>query len=115
MGSGLGVGDERGVWEEGRAKGGSGCGGARRRDRSESSPTVVLVTANRDELIHLIEGMPDDQVDVLLADARRLSSSKPTRTWPPKFVGMIKDGPEDGSSPDYIDSVLARGFGSDSR
>jgi hypothetical protein len=73
------------------------------------------VTENRDELIHLIEGMPDDQVDVLLADARRLSSSKPKGTWPPTFVGMIKDGPEAGSSPQYIDSVLARGFGSDNR
>ncbi len=73
------------------------------------------MTANRDELIHLIEGMPDDQVAALLADARRLSSSKPEGTWPPKFVGMITDGPEDGSSPEYIDSTLARGFGSDSR
>jgi hypothetical protein len=49
------------------------------------------VTATRDEL------------DVLLAVARRLSASKPTRNWPPKFVGMIKDGPQDGSSPGYID------------
>lgn len=61
------------------------------------SPTVGLVSANREELIHLIARMPDDQVDVLLAGARRLSSSKPAGTWPPKFVGMIKDGPEGGS------------------
>lgn len=71
-----------------------------------SPPTVVLVTANRDELIHLIEGMPDDQIDVLLA--RRLSLSEPQRTWPPSSVGMIKDGPDDGSSPECIDSVPAR-------
>lgn len=77
------------------------------------SPKVVVVTANRDELIHLIEGMPDDQVDVLLADARRLSSSKPKGTWPPKFAGMIKDGPDNGSTPEYVDSILARGFGSE--
>lgn len=32
-------------------------------------------------------------------------------TWPPKFVGMIKSGPQDGSSPEAIDSVLGRGFG----
>lgn len=73
------------------------------------------MTEKRDELINLIEGMADDQVDALLADARRLSPSKPKSTWPPKFVGMIKDGPEDGSSPEYIDSVLAAGFGSDAR
>jgi hypothetical protein len=56
------------------------------------------MTANRDELVRLIEGMPDDQVDVLLADARRLTGAKPKGTWPPKFVGMIKDGPADGST-----------------
>lgn len=77
------------------------------------SPRVDVVTANRDELIHLIEGMPDDQVEMLLADARRLSSSKPKGTWPPKFAGMIKDGPDNGSTPEYVDTVLARGFGSE--
>jgi hypothetical protein len=69
------------------------------------------MTANRDELIHLIEGLPDDQVDVLLADARRLAGEKPKGTWPPKFVGMIKDGPVNGSSPEHIDAALSRGFG----
>ena len=87
--------------------------GARSCCMSVRSPTVDVVTANRDELIHLIEGMPDDQVDMLLADARRLSSSKPKGTWPPKFAGMIKDGPDNGSTPEYVDSVLARGFGSE--
>ncbi len=71
------------------------------------------MTANRDELIHLIEGLPDDQVDVLLSDARRLAREKPKGTWPPKFVGMIKDGPTNGSSPEHIDAVLSRGFGSE--
>ncbi|HET7386242.1 MAG TPA: hypothetical protein VFJ19_06195 [Nocardioidaceae bacterium] len=71
------------------------------------------MTANRDELIHLIEGLPDDQVDVLLADARRLAGRKPKGTWPPRFAGMIKDGPKNGSSPESIDAVLSRGFGSE--
>lgn len=69
------------------------------------------MTASRDELIHLVEGMPDDQVDVLLADARRLAGRKSKGTWPPRFVGMIKEGPKNGSSPEYIDAVLSRGFG----
>jgi hypothetical protein len=56
------------------------------------------MTASRDELIHLIEVMPDDQVDALLADARRLASARPKATWPPRFVGMIKDGPANGST-----------------
>lgn len=71
------------------------------------------MTAHRDELINLIEGMPDDQVDVLLADAKRLTASRPRGTWPPKYVGMIKSGPKNGSSPEYIDAVLSRGFGSE--
>lgn len=71
------------------------------------------MTAQRDELIHLIEDMPDDQIDALLTNARMLATSKPRGTWPPRFVGMIKDGPEDGSSPAYIDAVLARGFGNE--
>ncbi|NDJ91651.1 hypothetical protein GWR20_21320 [Mycolicibacter kumamotonensis] len=58
----------------------------------------MLMTASRDELIHLIADMPDDQVAALLEDARRLTGSNPVRTWPPKFVGMIKDGPKDGSA-----------------
>jgi hypothetical protein len=71
------------------------------------------VTASRDELLHLIADLPDDQVDVLLADARRLHGAQRRGTWPPKFVGMIKDGPVNGSSPEYLDTVLARGFGSE--
>lgn len=71
------------------------------------------MTAHRDELHHLIDGLPDAQVEALLADARRLVVEKPERSWPPKFVGIIKDGPVNGSSPEYIDSVLAQGFGSE--
>ncbi len=67
------------------------------------------MTASRDDLIHLINDLPDDQVEVLLRDARRLSEPSPRRAWPPRFVGMITDGPVDGSTPEYIDSVLARG------
>lgn len=80
---------------------------------SVRSPTLDPMTANRDELIHLIEGLPDDQVEVVLADVRRLTTKKPKSTWPPKFVGMLKDGPVTGSSPEYVDAVLSRGFGSE--
>jgi hypothetical protein len=63
------------------------------------------MTASRDELIRRIEGLPDDQVDVLLADARRLAGEKPKGTWPPRFVGMIKDGPKNGSTTASFRSV----------
>lgn len=86
----------------------------RQRRAALHSTTVEIVTANRDELINLVEGLPDDQVEVLLADARRLvTRDEPKASWPPKFVGMIKDGPTNGSSPEHIDAVLSRGFGSE--
>lgn len=69
------------------------------------------MTANRDELIHLIEGMPDDQVDALLADARSLSSATPRGEWPPRFfgIGESRDGRTDNAL--RIDEILAEGFG----
>lgn len=80
---------------------------------SACPPRIDFVTAQRDELMHLIEGLPDDQVETLLADARRLAADPPRGTWPPKFFGMIKSGPSNGSSPEYIDAVLSQGFGSE--
>ena len=56
------------------------------------------MSAKRDELILLVEGMPADQVAVLLADSKRLAGSKPRGTWQPESVGMVKDGPPDGST-----------------
>ena len=68
-----------------------------------------------DGLIELIEGMPENQVNVLLQDARRLSEVPRAAIWPARFVGIIKNGPIDGSTPDAIGAVLARGFGSERR
>ena len=73
--------------------------------------TLVHMTANRDELIHLIEGLPDDQVEVVLADVRRLASREPTGEWPPRFfgIGESNDGRTDNAR--RADEVLAEGFG----
>jgi hypothetical protein len=71
------------------------------------------MSVERDELIHLIEGLPDDQVEVVLADVRRLTSAKPTvdRPWPPAFfgAGVSKDGRTDIAR--NVDKYLAEGFG----
>ncbi|GAA1501573.1 hypothetical protein GCM10009788_00170 [Nocardioides humi] len=69
------------------------------------------MTANRDELIHLIEGLPDDQVDVVLADVRRLTTKRSVGEWPPKFfaIGESKDGRTDNAR--RVDEILAEGFG----
>ncbi len=78
---------------------------------SAGPPTIDDVTANRDELIHLIEGLPDDRVDALLADARRLTAHKPKGSWPPAFfgAGVSKDGSTDIGR--NVDKYLAEGFG----
>lgn len=69
------------------------------------------MTANRDELIHLIEGLPEDQVEVVLADVRRLASEPPRGDWPPAFfgAGVAKDGRTDIAR--KADKYLAGGFG----
>ena len=69
------------------------------------------MTANRDELIHLIEGLPDDQVDVVLADVRRRSAESRAGEWPPRFfgIGRSNDGRTDNAR--RVDEVLAEGFG----
>ena len=78
---------------------------------SEESPRLLGMTANRDELIHLIEGLPDDQVEVVLADVRRLASERPRGEWPPAFfgAGVAKDGRSDIAR--NVDEYLAEGFG----
>jgi hypothetical protein len=69
------------------------------------------MTANREELIHLIEGLPDDQVDLVLADVRRLSAGGTSRHWPPEFfgAGLAKDRRTDIAR--NVDQLLAEGFG----
>lgn len=59
---------------------------------------------NRLEMIRLIDGMADDKVDTLLDQVRRMTAPKPRPAWPPRFVGMIKDGPTNGSSPEILDA-----------
>lgn len=69
------------------------------------------MTANRDELIHLIEGLPDDQVKVVLADVRRLATPTSEGEWPPRFfgIGESKDARTDNAR--RVDEILAEGFG----
>ncbi|MFT4163640.1 MAG: hypothetical protein QM650_00180 [Microlunatus sp.] len=69
------------------------------------------MTANRDELIDLIEGLPDDQIEVVLADVRRLTTAAPRGPWPPRFfgVGVSNDGRTDNAR--RADAILAEGFG----
>lgn len=72
----------------------------------------------REELIQLINRLPDETVVTLLATARALSKPNPQhdQTWPPAFFGSIEgaaNGRTDNAS--GIDEFLAEsGFGRDS-
>lgn len=73
------------------------------------------MTAARDELHRLVDGLPEEQVASLLADARKrvkLHAPTPGATWPPAFFGSIKsakNGRTDNAR--NMDEILAEGFG----
>lgn len=70
------------------------------------------MSADRSELHELVDELPDNEVLALLADARRRARPRPARTVEPfAWVGAIKDGPADASSPERIDEMLGKGFG----
>lgn len=69
------------------------------------------MNTSRDELIRLIEALPDDQVDALLADARRLIAAKPEGTWPPAFFGAGVSNYGRTDIARNVDKYLAEGFG----
>lgn len=77
------------------------------------------MTEAREELIDLIDGLPEEKVSTLLATARALSAppAEGERTWPPEFFGSIKnaaDGRTDTAS--RVDDFLTEaGFGQDFR
>lgn len=68
-----------------------------------------MSSPERDELMRLVEDLPDDQVPQVLADVRR--HLRPVRevTWPPVFFGSIEgDGTAIGAR---AKELLAEGFG----
>lgn len=67
------------------------------------------MTANRDELHHLVDELPDEQVASVLADLGlrtrpRKASSERALAW----IGAIKDGPADLS--ERVDAYLIATF-----
>lgn len=73
----------------------------------------------REELIDLIDGLPDEKVGTLLATARALSApeGRPDQAWPPAFFGSIKHASNDRTdNSSRVDEFLAEsGFGGDFR
>jgi hypothetical protein len=72
------------------------------------------MTENRDELHHLIDSLPEEQVELVLADVRR--RAKPRRAPSEKAFAWIGAGPANNGRTDNaqrVDELLAEGFGRD--
>lgn len=67
------------------------------------------MSAERDELLRLVQDLPEDQVPQALADIRRHVRPVSERPWPPAFFAIA---PGDGKSiADEADELLREGFG----
>jgi hypothetical protein len=67
------------------------------------------VSAERDELLRLVQDLPEDQVPQALAEVRRHLRPVTDRPWPPAFFASA---PGDGTCiADQADELLREGFG----
>ena len=53
------------------------------------------MTAMRDELHHLVDDLPDDQVPAALALVRGLGPAETDAEWPPAWFGAIRSDRDD--------------------
>ena len=67
------------------------------------------MSAERDELLRLVQDLPEDEVPLALADVRRHLRPVEDRPWPPAFFASAAG---DGKSiADEADELLREGFG----
>lgn len=67
------------------------------------------MSAERDELLRLVQELPEDQVPQALAEVRRHLRPIRDRSWPPAFFASA---PGDGTRiADQADDLLREGFG----
>lgn len=67
------------------------------------------MSAERDELLRLVQAIPEDQVPKALAEVRRHVRPVEQRTWPPAWFGIAEgDGTDVGAR---SEDLLKEGFG----
>jgi hypothetical protein len=67
------------------------------------------MSAERDELLRLVQDLSEDQVPHALAEVRRHLRPTKDRPWPPAFFASA---PGDGTRiADHADELLREGFG----
>jgi hypothetical protein len=67
------------------------------------------MSVERDELRRLVDELPDEGVDVVLAEARRQRKLRLAPEWPPSWFGAFASGRHDLGS--NHEDLLAEGFG----
>ncbi|MGH3095627.1 MAG: hypothetical protein ACRDMV_06450 [Streptosporangiales bacterium] len=53
------------------------------------------MTAMRDELHHLVEGLPEDRVSAAVALVRGLAGEPEAEEWPPSWFGAVTSASDD--------------------
>jgi len=65
------------------------------------------MSAERDELLRLVQDLPDEQVPQVLADVRKHLRSVPEQTWPPPWFGSVEgDGTAYGARSEELLQAL---------
>ncbi|MGQ0466568.1 MAG: hypothetical protein ACT4QG_14740 [Sporichthyaceae bacterium] len=69
------------------------------------------MSPEREELLRLVEDLPDRDVPAVLAEVRRHldPAPEPSAAWPPAWFGSIRSGRTDTAA--RVDELLAEGFG----
>lgn len=81
----------------------------RARSNQPLAPYTVGMSADRDELLRLVQELPDEQVRQALSDVRKHLRPASERPWPPAF---FSSAPGDGISiAEQADELLREGFG----
>jgi hypothetical protein len=75
----------------------------------DGEANLTGMSAERDELIRLVEELPDDRVPAVLAEARRQRELRPAAEWPPDWFASFASGRHDLGS--NHDDLMAEGFG----
>lgn len=81
----------------------------RSRHASRLARTLDVVSAQREELHHLVDDLPEEMVPAVLADLRTRATPPEHRPWPPRWFGAAKARTPDVS--EHIDDILRAELG----
>lgn len=67
------------------------------------------MSADWDELLRLVEDLPEAELPAVLADVRQHVDGGANRNWPPAWFGSVSGSASDTAA--RVDELLAEGFG----